>query len=77
MRWPFSRQREEDLRAELQSHLDRFTGVTSAFLFGLTATDPATLAASVVALVVTGLGAASVPAWRGSQVDPMQALREE
>jgi putative ABC transport system permease protein len=53
------------------------TRFLSAFLFGLTATDPATLAASGVALLVTGLGAASVPAWRGARLDPMEVLREE
>jgi putative ABC transport system permease protein len=53
------------------------TRFLSAFLFGLTATDPATLAASAVALLVTGLGAASAPAWRGARLDPMEVLREE
>jgi putative ABC transport system permease protein len=48
-----------------------------AFLFGVTATDPATLVASAAALIVTGLAAASVPAWRGATLDPMEALREE
>lgn len=53
------------------------TRFLSAFLFGVTPTDPATLAAVAVALLVTGLGAASVPAWRGAGLDPMEALRED
>ena len=53
------------------------TRFLSAFLFGLTATDPTTLAASAVAFLVTGLGAASLPAWRGARLDPMEALRDE
>ena len=52
----------------------RFLG---ALLFGITATDPATIAASAAALIVTGLAAASIPAWRGATIDPMEALREE
>ena len=48
-----------------------------AFLFGITPTDPATLVAAAAALIVTGLAAASLPAWRGATIDPMEALREE
>jgi predicted permease len=53
------------------------TRFLSAFLFGVTATDPATLIASAAALTITGLAAASLPAWRGATIDPMEALREE
>jgi predicted permease len=53
------------------------TRFLSALLFGVTPTDPATLAVSALALVVTGLAAASLPAWRGASIDPMEALREE
>jgi putative ABC transport system permease protein len=53
------------------------TRFLSAFLFGVTPTDPATLLASALALIITGLGAAAVPAWRGAKLDPIKALREE
>lgn len=52
------------------------THFRSAFLYGLPATDPVTLVVSAAALVVTGLAAASLPAWRGATLDPMEALRE-
>jgi len=48
-----------------------------SFLYGVTATDPVTLAISAAILVVTGLAAAGIPAWRAARVDPVTALREE
>jgi predicted lysophospholipase L1 biosynthesis ABC-type transport system permease subunit len=54
-----------------------FTRSLSTMLYGVTPTDPATLAA-VVALVVTVAGiAAVIPATRAAFVQPMRALREE
>lgn len=51
--------------------------VLTGVLFGVSASDPATLAA-VVAVVATVSSAASVlPAIRASRLDPMRALREE
>jgi predicted permease len=44
-------------------------------LFGVTAGDPAVIAAATVALGVAALGAALIPAWRASRVDPTEALR--
>ncbi len=49
----------------------------SDVLFGLTAYDPATLLAAVSVLVVVGGVAASLPAKRASDVDPMMVLRAE
>jgi len=44
-------------------------------LFGVTATDPTTLAFAAVALAASALVAACVPALRASRVDPLRALR--
>jgi predicted permease len=46
-------------------------------LFGVTATDPATVAAAALILAAGGLAAAFIPAWRASNVSPTEALRLE
>jgi predicted permease len=46
-------------------------------LFGVTATDPATVAAAATVLASSALAAAFIPAWRASNVSPTQALRLE
>jgi ABC-type lipoprotein release transport system permease subunit len=46
-------------------------------LFGVTATDPATLAGAIAVLVATALAASWIPAVRATRVDPMQAMRPE
>ena len=51
--------------------------LVSSMLFGLTATDPATLLGAAGLLMVAGIVAAFVPAYRASRVDPMVALRYE
>jgi len=46
-----------------------------AFLYGVTAGDPVTLASAVLALVATGALASWLPARRAARVDPAEALR--
>ena len=46
-------------------------------LFGVTATDPATVAAAALILAAGALAAAFIPAWRASNVSPTDALRLE
>jgi ABC-type antimicrobial peptide transport system permease subunit len=48
-----------------------------SMLFGLTATDPGIIAASILVLGTAGLAAAWFPARRAARVDPMTALRHE
>jgi predicted permease len=46
-------------------------------LFGVTATDPATVAEAALVLAAGALAAAFIPAWRASHVSPTDALRLE
>ena len=49
----------------------------SSFLFGVTATDPYTVALSAAALALVAAAAGAIPAWHASRLDPMETLREE
>jgi predicted permease len=53
------------------------TRLVTSFLYGVKATDPGTLAASAVVLLLVGLAAAALPARRAAMLDPVAALREE
>jgi len=48
-----------------------------AFLYGVTTSDPVTLAGVTLVLVVTASVASWLPARRAAQVDPAEALRAE
>jgi putative ABC transport system permease protein len=52
-------------------------GFLRASLFGVAASDPPTLGASVLVLFATALAASWVPARRAARVDPADALRAE
>jgi ABC-type antimicrobial peptide transport system permease subunit len=51
--------------------------VVEAHLFGVHATDAATIVLSTALLAVVALVAAMRPAWRAASVSPMQALRSD
>jgi putative ABC transport system permease protein len=54
-----------------------FARLLRSQLFGLSALDPAVLAASVAVLLAAAAVAAWLPARRASSVDPMTALRQD
>jgi predicted permease len=53
------------------------TRYIASFLYGVTATDARTLAAAVILFGAVAAVAGYIPARRASQLDPMNALREE
>jgi len=54
-----------------------FGRLVESQLFGVTPTDPATIAATTLMLAAVALGAALVPAYGASTVNPVDALRAE
>jgi len=49
--------------------------VIEGLVFGVSATDPLTLAAVAVALAIVAFAASLIPAWRASRLDPLKVLR--
>jgi len=50
--------------------------VLVSFLFGVSTVDPIAFIAASAALLLIGVAAALVPAWRAGTVDPAMVLRE-
>ncbi len=48
-----------------------------ALLYGVDANDPVTFAATAGLLIVVAVGAAAVPAWRATRLDPTRSLRAD
>jgi ABC-type antimicrobial peptide transport system permease subunit len=53
------------------------TRYISTLLYGLSPHDPVALATATAGLLVIGVFAGALPAWRASRVDPLVALRAE
>jgi putative ABC transport system permease protein len=53
-----------------------FARLLSGMLFGVSATDPATLAGVLTIILGVSAAASLIPAVRAARVEPMQALRE-
>jgi ABC-type antimicrobial peptide transport system permease subunit len=51
--------------------------LVTSFLYGLQPADPAVLALALTVLGLVALASGFVPAWRASQLDPVDTLREE
>jgi len=52
-------------------------GLLEGLVHGAAPRDPLSLVLAVSVLAAAGLGAAAVPAWRASRVDPARVLRED
>lgn len=48
-----------------------------ALVYGISPSDPATVAAGTLFVILIGLVGALVPAWRATTVDPVRTLRAE
>jgi len=54
-----------------------FTRLLSGMLYGVSATDPTTLASVVIAVLLVSVLASLVPAIRAARLEPIEVLREE
>jgi predicted permease len=52
------------------------SGLVGALLFDVRPRDAATIAGAALLLLIVGLLAATIPAWRASRIDPARVLRE-
>jgi predicted permease len=52
-------------------------GLISGLLHDVKPTDPTTLGAAALGLTAVAIVASAIPAWRASEIDPVQALRED
>jgi len=52
-------------------------GVAARFVYGVSTSDPVSIAVAGLALLGTAGAAALVPAWRASRVSPVESLRAE
>jgi len=53
------------------------SGPLSGLLYGVAPSDPRILSGAMACLLLVGVAAAAVPAWRAARVDPLVALRHE
>ncbi len=53
------------------------TRILKSQLFGISASDPGTYAATLVLLATAGILASVIPAWQASRTEPLEALRQE
>ena len=51
--------------------------VVASLIFGVRATDPLTFAAVALLLLVVGIFATIIPAYRATRIEPVRVLREE
>jgi predicted permease len=51
--------------------------IVRSMLYGVTASDPITFSSAALLLLLVGLGASWIPAWRASGIQPVEALRHE
>jgi ABC-type antimicrobial peptide transport system permease subunit len=51
--------------------------VVSSLIYGVRPTDPLTFATVAILLVVVGVLATAVPAYRATRVEPIRTLRDE
>jgi ABC-type antimicrobial peptide transport system permease subunit len=53
------------------------TRLLETLLYGVTPSDPATLAVAVTTLAAVAFAAGAIPAWRAARLDPVRTLRQK